>query len=76
MEEKNKIIESIKSKFKSNFSNKGLTQMEIDIKMLEIDVSFLLHVQINDAFSNMPNIKNRLDLYIQFLENELKHQFE
>ena len=71
-EAENKKIKKIKSDLRNKFKKQGLTKDQINVKLIELNVNFLLHAYINGAMLKDEEIKDRLKLYIKTLNMFLK----
>ncbi len=59
-----KTIDSLHKKFKKQ----GLNSQQIEFKMLQLDVDFLLHSFMNGTLLHQASIKKRLEFYTRTLK--------
>lgn len=71
-EAENKKIRKIKQELRKKLRKKGLSEQQIDIKMIEMDVEFLRHVFLNGTIIKDNTIKGRLKFYTGALKTFLK----
>ncbi len=68
-EKENKELHAVERDLHKKFKNKGLTKQQIEFKMMQLDVEFLIHVYVNgDSKDNIASIKKRLRFYTDTLK--------
>ena len=65
-------IKKTKRKIRNGLVQQRLSDTEISIKMLILDIDFIWHIQINQTFANYPNGDKRLKIYLNYLKIMLK----
>jgi len=69
----NSDLNNIKKEIKTKFSQQQLSDIDVTIKMIELDTDFVLHVQINNAFEKCTSTEERLKIYLDYLKHYLKN---
>jgi hypothetical protein len=66
----NKELIKVKDALEKKFKSQGLNKQQIEIKMMQLDVEFLIHAYVNgvpEKGLDLKSVKNRLQFYIDIL---------
>ena len=72
LDKENKRVIDAKNKLREKFTRKEMADEQIDLKLISLDVDFLLHSFVNGYFQKKMTIKEKLEFYIKYLEMNLR----
>ena len=64
----NQELYKAKAALRKKFKKQGLTKQQIEIKMMQLDIDFLLHSYVNGILLQKSSTKKRLEFYIKTLK--------
>ncbi|GEM_PF-4402829 len=68
-EKENKELNAVEKNLHKKFKDQGLNKQQIEFKMMQLDVEFLIHVYVNgDSKDTAAAIKKRLKFYTDTLK--------
>ena len=66
--QQNQELYKAKDALRKKFKKQGLTKQQIEIKMMQLDIDFLLHSYVNGILLQKSSTKKRLEFYIKTLK--------
>ena len=67
-QKQNEELIKAKDALRKKFKKQSLTKQQIEIKLMQLDIDFLLHSYVNGLFLQKSSTKKRLEFYIKTLK--------